>query len=142
MKEGDFHLGLSLNARGRVDGGHAGLLGLAHLGVAALDGRHRGEALAREYAARRFPALADAPLIGARVCQYDLTTDTHFIVAPHPEHAGWWLIGGGSGHGFKHGPALGEYVADCIEGKRDPEAFHALGPRGAHAGLRTADIEV
>ncbi len=97
------------------------------------------EALAREYAARRFPSLADAPVIGARVCQYDLTPDTHFLVARHPDEAGWWLVGGGSGHGFKHGPALGEYVADCIEDRRAPEPFHGLGPRSGHAGLRTAE---
>ncbi|MBV8396098.1 MAG: FAD-dependent oxidoreductase [Actinobacteria bacterium] len=98
--------------------------------------------LAREYAARRFPSLADAPIVAARVCQYDLTPDAHFLVAPHPEHANWWLVGGGSGHGFKHGPALGEYVADCVEGKRLPEPFHALGPRKAGAGLRTATVEI
>jgi sarcosine oxidase len=97
--------------------------------------------LAREYAARRFPALAGAPVIGARVCQYTLTGDTHFLVARHPEHADWWLLGGGSGHGFKHGPALAEYVADCIEGLREPEAFHALGPREGQAGMRTAANE-
>ena len=97
--------------------------------------------LARAYAARRFPALADAPLIGARVCQYTLTGDTHFVVAPHPENAGWWLVGGGSGHGFKHGPALAEYVADCIEGLREPEPFHGLGPRLEQAGMRTTLIE-
>ena len=72
----------------------------------------RREALA--YAARRFPALAEAPVIGARVCQYSLTADTHFVVGRHPAHASWWLIGGGSGHGFKHGPAVGEYVAERI----------------------------
>ena len=88
------------------------------------------EQLAREYAARRFPSLAGAPIIGARVCQYDLTADTHFLVARHPERPDWWLVGGGSGHGFKHGPALAEYVADCVEGRREPEPFHALGPRG------------
>jgi glycine/D-amino acid oxidase-like deaminating enzyme len=96
-------------------------------------------AVAREYAARRFPALADAPLIGGRVCQYDLTPDTHFLVARHPGNDAWWLLGGGSGHGFKHGPALGEYVADCVEGRREPEPFHGLGPRSGHAGLRTAE---
>jgi glycine/D-amino acid oxidase-like deaminating enzyme len=99
------------------------------------------ERLAREYMARRFPALAGAPLIGARVCQYDLTGDTHFLAARHPARADWWLLGGGSGHGFKHGPAFGEYVADCIEGRREPEPFHALGPRTGHAGLRTATRE-
>ncbi len=92
---------------------------------------------ARDYAARRFPALARAPVIGARVCQYDLSPDTHFVVARHPEEESWWLVGGGSGHGFKHGPALADYVADCVEGRREPEAFHALGPRSEDAGLRT-----
>ena len=93
---------------------------------------------ARAYAARRFPALADAPIVGSRVCQYELTNDTHFLFAPHPERPDWWLLGGGSGHGFKHGPALAEYVADCVEGLRPPEPFHALGPRTGNAGLRTA----
>jgi sarcosine oxidase len=92
---------------------------------------------ARAYAARRFPGLAGAPVIGSRVCQYDLTTDTHFIVDRHPENDAWWLVGGGSGHSFKHGPALGEYIADCIEGRREPEPFHALGDRVGDAGLRT-----
>jgi glycine/D-amino acid oxidase-like deaminating enzyme len=96
--------------------------------------------IAREYLAKRFPALAGAPLIGGRVCQYDLTADTHFVVARHPEQAAWWLVGGGSGHGFKHGPAMGEYVADCAEGRREPEPFHALGAREGHAGLRTPEL--
>lgn len=99
------------------------------------------DALRREahaYAATRFPALAGAPVIGARVCQYSLTADTHFLVGRHPEQPSWWLIGGGSGHGFKHGPALGEYVADCVEGAREPEPFHALGPRTPQAGLRSS----
>jgi len=100
------------------------------------------ERLARDYAHRRFPSLARAPLVGARVCQYDLTPDAHFLVARHPERPDWWLVGGGSGHGFKHRPALAEYVADCVEGTRDPEPFHALGPRRPGAGLRTATVEV
>jgi glycine/D-amino acid oxidase-like deaminating enzyme len=100
------------------------------------------ERLVREYAARRFPALAGAPLVGARVCQYDLTPDAHFLVARHPEREGWWLVGGGSGHGFKHGLALAEYVADCVEGRREPEPFHGLGPREPRAGLRTSTVEV
>ena len=95
---------------------------------------------ARDYAAKRFPSLADAPIVGGRVCQYTLTGDTHFLVAPHPENPGWWIVGGGSGHGFKHGPALAEYVADCIEGRCDREAIHALGPRTGDAGLRTAAV--
>jgi glycine/D-amino acid oxidase-like deaminating enzyme len=91
----------------------------------------------RSFLTRRFPALADAPIVGTRVCQYELTRDSHFLFDRHPERDGWWLFGGGSGHGFKHGPALGEYVADCIEGRRAPEPFHALGPRTGNAGLRS-----
>ena len=92
---------------------------------------------ARAYAAHRFPSLAGAPVVGSRVCQYDVTTDTHFAVGRHPEQETWWLVGGGSGHSFKHGPALGEYVADCVEGRREAEPFHALGARTGDAGLRT-----
>jgi sarcosine oxidase len=92
---------------------------------------------AREYAGRRFPSLAGAPVLGARVCQYDLTPDTHFVVGRHPVRDSWWLVGGGSGHGFKHGPALGDYVADCVEGGGEPEAFLGLGERSGNAGLRT-----
>jgi glycine/D-amino acid oxidase-like deaminating enzyme len=95
---------------------------------------------ARVYAAHRFPSLADAPIVGARVCQYVLTRDTHFLVARHPEQRSWWIVGGGSGHGFKHGPALGDYVADCVEGSREPEPFHGLGPRSGDAGLRTVSV--
>ncbi len=63
------------------------------------------------------------------------------MIAPHPEHEGWWLLGGGSGHGFKHGPALGEHVADLVEGKAEPDPRHGLGERQPGAGLRTATIE-
>jgi glycine/D-amino acid oxidase-like deaminating enzyme len=93
---------------------------------------------ARVYTARRFPGLTTAPVIGGRVCQYDLSADTHFIVDRHPERPDWWVVGGGSGHSFKHGPALAVYVADCVEGARERETFHALGERTGDAGLRTA----
>ncbi|HET6449265.1 MAG TPA: FAD-dependent oxidoreductase [Conexibacter sp.] len=69
----------------------------------------------RRALAQRFPTLADAPLIGARVCQYELTADRHFVIAPRPDDSRVWLLGGGSGHGFKHGPALAQFVADAIE---------------------------
>jgi glycine/D-amino acid oxidase-like deaminating enzyme len=68
----------------------------------------------REYIAFRFPAMKDAPLIETRVCQYEQTSDSHFIVDRHPRMNNVWLLGGGSGHGFKHGPALGERMAELI----------------------------
>ncbi|MFZ1997861.1 MAG: FAD-dependent oxidoreductase [Candidatus Sulfotelmatobacter sp.] len=68
----------------------------------------------REYLAFRFPAMKDAPLIETRVCQYEQTPDSNFILDRHPRMDNVWLLGGGSGHGFKHGPALGEEMANLI----------------------------
>ncbi len=98
----------------------------------------QAEADARAYLARRFPALADAPLVFSRVCPYSLTDDTNFLIARHPEEERAWLLGGGSGHGFKHGPALAEYVAGLLEGDEQPDERFGLGERGPGASLRTA----
>lgn len=66
---------------------------------------------ARDYVAERFPALASAPVVETRVCQYENTSNGDFLIDRHPDFENVWLAGGGSGHGFKHGPAVGEYVA-------------------------------
>jgi monomeric sarcosine oxidase len=68
----------------------------------------------REFVGRRFPALKDAPLVAGEVCQYENTSNGDFLIDRHPEWDNVWLVGGGSGHGFKHGPAVGEYAADRI----------------------------
>lgn len=68
----------------------------------------------RKFLAERFPALKQAPLIESRVCQYENTSDGNFLIDRHPDFDNVWLVGGGSGHGFKHGPALGEYVSTKI----------------------------
>jgi glycine/D-amino acid oxidase-like deaminating enzyme len=80
----------------------------------------------REYIAFRFPALKDAPLVETRVCQYEQTPDSHFIIDRHPANENVWLVGGGSGHGFKHGPRLGEMMAELILKDREPEAIWRL----------------
>jgi glycine/D-amino acid oxidase-like deaminating enzyme len=72
----------------------------------------------RAFLARRFPALAAAPLLETRVCQYENTSNGDFLIDRHPGAGNVWLVGGGSGHGFKHGPAVGEYAADQILGRR------------------------
>lgn len=64
----------------------------------------------REYVAQRFPALRNAPIVETRVCQYENTSNGDFLVDRHPQLQNVWFAGGGSGHGFKHGPAMGEYV--------------------------------
>lgn len=73
-----------------------------------------GLASAREFIAERFPALRDAPLVESRVCQYENTSSGDFLIDRHPAWNNVWLAGGGSGHGFKHGPAFGEYAAARI----------------------------
>jgi glycine/D-amino acid oxidase-like deaminating enzyme len=80
----------------------------------------------REYIALRFPAMKDAPLIETRVCQYEHTPDSGFILDRHPQMENVWLVGGGSGHGFKHGPAVGEMVAESILEDRDLDAVWGL----------------
>ena len=69
---------------------------------------------ARRYLAYRFPGMKDAPLVEARVCQYEDTSDHNFIIDRHPGNDRVWIVGGGSGHGFKHGPAVGEMVTNVI----------------------------
>jgi glycine/D-amino acid oxidase-like deaminating enzyme len=93
------------------------------------------ESAARAYLARRFPSLAPARRVGGRVCQYEMTADEEFIVAPHPDHPSVWLLGGGSGHGFKHGPALAELVRDVLTGRREPLDRHRCGARTSGPAL-------
>ncbi|HKR84792.1 MAG TPA: FAD-dependent oxidoreductase [Terriglobales bacterium] len=71
-------------------------------------------AAARAYMRMRFPALSDAPLLESRVCQYENSPDHNFILDRHPETKNVWIVGGGSGHGFKQGPVLGEMVANAV----------------------------
>ena len=85
----------------------------------------------RGFVARRFPALKDAPILESRVCQYEETPDEHFILDRHPNAANAWLAGGGSGHGFKHGPALGERMARMVMEETVIDPFFALA-RFAH----------
>jgi monomeric sarcosine oxidase len=73
-----------------------------------------GLSAVREFVGRRFPALRDAPLVASEVCQYENTSNGDFLIDRHPARENVWLVGGGSGHGFKHGPAVGEYVAARI----------------------------
>ncbi len=81
---------------------------------------------AKDYIAYRFPGLKGAPLIESRVCQYTNTPNSDFIVDRHPGAENAWLVGGGSGHGFKHGPALGELVAAQVLGTAPLEETFTL----------------
>lgn len=80
----------------------------------------------RQYLAHRFPGMADAPWLAADVCQYEATPDSDFIIDQHPDHPSTWIVGGGSGHGFKMGPVIGELVAAAVLGERRPDPMFAL----------------
>jgi glycine/D-amino acid oxidase-like deaminating enzyme len=95
---------------------------------------------ARDFLADRFPGLAAGPVVETRVCQYETTPDTHFIIDRHTGLENAWIVGGGSGHGFKHGPRIGEYVVERLLGAPvgpGEERFSLTHPRGAPVGLRS-----
>jgi monomeric sarcosine oxidase len=81
---------------------------------------------ARDYVAFRFPVMKDAPLIETRVCQYENTSDSHLIIDRHPAANNIWLVGGGSGHGFKHGPVVGEMLAKWVMEHKHPDPIFQL----------------
>ena len=96
--------------------------------------------LARRYLSRRFPDLADAPVVETRVCQYETTPDSHFVIDRHPDLDNAWLVGGGSGHGFKHGPVIGRHVVGRLGGAgvaAGEERFGLGHARVPQPGVRT-----
>src|SRR5467141_1228658 len=80
----------------------------------------------KKYVSRRFPALKDAPIVETRVCQYENTSNGDFLIDRHPEMENVWFAGGGSGHGFKHGPSVGEYVTGQLLDGAAAEARFSL----------------
>ena len=83
-------------------------------------------AAVRRFLSRRIPKLANAPVVETRVCQYENTSNGDFLIDRHPAFENVWLAGGGSGHGFKHGPAVGEHVAALLAGEATVEPRFSL----------------
>jgi glycine/D-amino acid oxidase-like deaminating enzyme len=85
----------------------------------------------RAYLARRFPSLAGQPLTEARICQYENSSNGDLLIDRHPGWPNAVLLGAGSGHGFKHGPAVGRYAADLVAGRLGrPEPRFSLASKG------------
>jgi glycine/D-amino acid oxidase-like deaminating enzyme len=93
----------------------------------------------------RFPAVADQLLVRSWTCFYEVTPDANFVIDRHPGLANAWIAGGGTGHAFKHGPVIGEYLAALVT--RDaaaaaalapPDARFAIGAREGKASFRTS----
>ncbi|MEO8272487.1 MAG: FAD-dependent oxidoreductase [Chloroflexota bacterium] len=94
---------------------------------------------------RRFPAVAEQPVVKTWTCFYEVTPDAHFVIDRHPDLANTWIAGGGTGHAFKHGPVIGEYLAALVSGDATaaaalapPDDRFALRPREATTGFRTS----
>jgi glycine/D-amino acid oxidase-like deaminating enzyme len=105
---------------------------------APLDDEPQTEATVRAYLRERFPPLSRARLRETRTCRYELSPDSHFIAGRHPQHPSHWIVGGGSGHGFKHGPAMAERVVAAIAGETPLPDHFALGERAPARSFRTA----
>ena len=92
------------------------------------------EARFRRFLRECLPELAQAPVIGRRLCLYCDTWDGNFWIDRDPDRPGLVVASGGSGHAFKFGPMLGPIIADVVEGKPNRFASRfAWRPRGSPA---------
>jgi glycine/D-amino acid oxidase-like deaminating enzyme len=91
-----------------------------------------GLAEVRAFMTKRFPALAARPMAESRVCQYENSSNGDLLIDRHPSLDRVWLIGAGSGHGFKHAPAVGRYAAELATGSlRNVEPRFSLASKGS-----------
>ncbi|HSM58388.1 MAG TPA: FAD-dependent oxidoreductase [Candidatus Sulfomarinibacteraceae bacterium] len=75
----------------------------------------------RPFLKEALPSLHEAPLVHTRLCLYCDVRDGHFWIDHHPQKKGLVVASGGSGHGFKFAPVLGDLIADAVEGKDNPD---------------------
>ncbi|MCL6682965.1 FAD-dependent oxidoreductase [Sphingomonas alba] len=131
FSDGDFHYGFPALENGGVKFAH-------HCDGAIVDPdtqrREHTKAALDEiiaYRDRRFPLLRDAPLIAAEVCQYENSSNGDFLIDFHPNMPNVLIVGGGSGHGFKHGPEVGRYAAELLSGQAQVEPRFSLASKSA-----------
>ena len=93
----------------------------------------------------RFPGLADQPVVKRWTCFYEVTPDANFVIDRHPRLGDAWIVGGGTGHAFKHGPVIGEYLSALIsrdavaaDELRAPDDRFAIRTRHASPSFRTS----
>jgi glycine/D-amino acid oxidase-like deaminating enzyme len=91
---------------------------------------------ARDYIGRRLPGLRNAKLNATHVCHYENTTNGDFLIDAHPNANNLWLVGGGSGHGFKHAPAVAEYLLSVVTGATNRRDRFSLAANGRASGRR------
>ncbi|CZT43064.1 related to fructosyl amino acid oxidase [Rhynchosporium secalis] len=77
---------------------------------------HEGESDCRKALREMIPWLAERPFAKSKICWYTDTPKGDFIITYHPEFEGLFLATGGSGHGYKFLPVIGDCIVDTIEG--------------------------
>lgn len=87
----------------------------------------------RTYLQRRLPELLGQPIVASRVCALENSNNHHYIIDTHPDFANVWIAGAGSGHAFKMGPVLGDYVSDRILNVADDPETRSLFALSTHA---------
>ncbi len=91
---------------------------------------------AAEYLRLRFPAMRSPVFRHAQVCHYENTSSGDFLIDRHPSMRNVWFAGGGSGHGFKHGPAVAEYLLEAIQSDYSREPRFRLNGKGKELAKR------
>ena len=86
-----------------------------------IDVPKEGQEACREALQTLLPKMCDRPFVLTRVCWYYDTPTGDFIIDRHPDYSGIFIATGGSGHGFKFAPIIGEKIVDGIEGKLETD---------------------
>ena len=68
----------------------------------------------KNFVDRVFPELTNAPIQSAKICWYCDARDGNFIIDHVPARPGLVVACGGSGHGFKFAPVIGDVIADVV----------------------------
>lgn len=89
----------------------------------------------RTFCEENLPELLDLELERGRLCWYSDTFDNSFLIDYVPGTDNLVVANGGSGHGFKFLPVLGEHVVDVLE-KKDTEYTRLFKWRGVPDGER------
>jgi glycine/D-amino acid oxidase-like deaminating enzyme len=114
------YYGFPVNAEGIVKIANHGIGRPMHPDSVARQVTPDEESAFRAFLAETFPSLSDAPIVYTRVCVYGDSHDEHFWISRHPTIEGLVVAAGGSGHGFKFGPVIGDIVADALHGVDHP----------------------
>lgn len=103
---------------GRHDGGEQAAPGTA---LAPFGSRPDDEQELLPFLDAYLPKVSD--LKRGSVCLYENAPGERFLIGPVPERPGVWFAGGGSGHGFKFGSAVGEALSELFINGRSRTDF-------------------